>query len=57
MEEDAFLTPLPEPHKANFMQDLIHDAVKKGAKIINKKGGKLSIIICTPLFYILCQLI
>ena len=41
-EEDAFLTPLPEPHKANYMQDLIHDAVKKGAKIINKKGGTLS---------------
>ena len=41
-EKDAFLTPLPEPHKANYMQDLIHDAVKKGAKIINKKGGTLS---------------
>ena len=41
-EKDAFLTPLPEPHKAKYMQDLIRDAVKKGAKIINKKGGKLS---------------
>ena len=41
-EKDAFLTPLPEPHKANYIQDLIHDAVKKGAKIINKKGGTLS---------------
>ena len=41
-EKDAFLTPLPEPHKANNMQDLIHDALKKGAKIINKKGGTLS---------------
>ena len=41
-EKDAFLTPLPEPHKANYMQDLIHDAIKKGAKIINKKGGTLS---------------
>ena len=41
-EENSFLTPLPEPHKAKYMQDLIHDAVKKGAKIINKKGGTLS---------------
>lgn len=41
-EKDAFLTPLPEPHKANYMQDLINDALKKGAKIINKKGGTLS---------------
>ena len=41
-EENVFLTPLPEPNKANYMQDLIHDAVKKGAKVINKKGGTLS---------------
>lgn len=41
-EENSFLTPLPEPHKANYMKDLIDDAVKKGAKVINKKGGTLS---------------
>jgi len=34
------LTPLPEPNKPIFIKELIEDALKKGAKIINKKGGK-----------------
>ena len=41
-EENSFLTPLPEPHKATYMKDLVDDAVKKGAKVINKKGATLS---------------
>ena len=41
-EKDAFLTPLPEPNKPNYIKDLIDDAVKNGAKVINKKGGELS---------------
>jgi len=41
-EKDAFLTPLPEPNKPKYIKDLIDDAVKYGAKIINKKGGELS---------------
>ena len=40
-EKDAFLTPLPEPNKPKYIKDLIDDATKKGAKIINKKGGEL----------------
>ncbi len=40
--EDTFLTPLPEPGKPAYIQDLIKDAVAKGAKILNKKGGQLS---------------
>ena len=28
-EKDAFLTPLPEPHKAKYMQDLIRDERSK----------------------------
>ncbi len=34
------LTPLPEPDKPAYIQELIDDALSKGAKIINKKGGK-----------------
>lgn len=34
------LTPLPEPGKSDYIQELIDDAVSKGAKILNKKGGK-----------------
>jgi glyceraldehyde-3-phosphate dehydrogenase (NADP+) len=39
-DKDVKLTPLPEPDKANYIQELIDDAVEKGAKIINKKGGE-----------------
>ena len=38
--EDAVkLTPLPEPSKPAYIQELIDDATAKGAKIINAKGG------------------
>ena len=39
-EKDVQLTPLPEPEKIGYIQDLIDDANVKGAKIINKKGGE-----------------
>ncbi|MFB9056924.1 NADP-dependent glyceraldehyde-3-phosphate dehydrogenase [Mariniflexile ostreae] len=39
-ESGVSLTPLPEVEKPGFIQELIDDAVKKGAKIINKKGGE-----------------
>ena len=39
-EEGAKLTPLPEPDKPAYIQELIDDAIQKGAKIINKKGGE-----------------
>ena len=41
-EDKAFLTPLPEPNKPKYIQDLIKDAVKNGAKVMNKRGGELS---------------
>src|SRR6056297_721964 len=34
------LTPLPEPQKPEYIQELIDDALAKGAKILNKKGGQ-----------------
>lgn len=41
-EDDVKLTPLPEPDKPAYIQELIDDALEKGAKIVNKKGGEIS---------------
>ena len=38
--ENTLLTPLPEPNKPKYISELIDDAKSKGAKIINKNGGK-----------------
>ncbi|WP_291868760.1 NADP-dependent glyceraldehyde-3-phosphate dehydrogenase [Maribacter sp.] len=39
-DDGAKLTPLPEPSKPQYIQELIDDAKTKGAKIWNKKGGE-----------------
>ena len=39
-EKGVLLTPLPEPEKPVYIQELIDDAIKKGAKIINENGGE-----------------
>ena len=39
-EKDVKLTPLPEPGKPAYIQELIDDAVAKGATVLNKKGGE-----------------
>jgi len=39
-EDGVKLTPLPEPGKPAYIQELIDDALAKGAKIVNKKGGE-----------------
>ncbi|RXJ52378.1 NADP-dependent glyceraldehyde-3-phosphate dehydrogenase [Gelidibacter gilvus] len=41
-EAGAKLTPLPESDKPQYIQELIDDALEKGAKILNKKGGETS---------------
>lgn len=41
-EEGVSLTPLPEPGKPAYIQELIEDATSKGAGILNKKGGDVS---------------
>ena len=41
-DDGAFLTPLPEPNKPAYIQELIADAKAKGAKVLNKKGGQFS---------------
>lgn len=39
-EAGVKLTPLPEPDKPAYIQELIDDALNKGAKILNEKGGE-----------------
>ncbi|MDT0651046.1 NADP-dependent glyceraldehyde-3-phosphate dehydrogenase [Autumnicola edwardsiae] len=41
-EEKVQLTPLPEPDKPQYIQELITDAKEKGAEILNAKGGQIS---------------
>jgi len=38
-DKDVKLTPLPEPDKPEYIRGLIDDALAKGARIVNKKGG------------------
>ena len=39
-DEGVKLTPLPEPGKSAYIQELIDDALAKGAKILNERGGE-----------------
>jgi glyceraldehyde-3-phosphate dehydrogenase (NADP+) len=39
-ENGVLLTPLPEKEKPAYIQGLVDDALAKGAKILNKKGGQ-----------------
>lgn len=39
-DDGAKLTPLPEPGKPAYIQELIDDAKAKGADIINSRGGE-----------------
>ena len=41
-EAGTTLTPLPEKDKPAYIQQLIDDALKKGAKVLNNKGGEMS---------------
>ncbi|MDG1690317.1 MAG: NADP-dependent glyceraldehyde-3-phosphate dehydrogenase [Flavobacteriales bacterium] len=47
-EEGSFLTPLPEVGKPKYIQSLIEDAKKKGAQIMNNKGGEMLPNYCFP---------
>lgn len=38
-EKDVFLTPLPEPHKPEYLKACIEDALAHGARVINENGG------------------
>lgn len=41
-ESGVKLTPLPEVEKPEYIKELIADALEKGAKILNEKGGVLT---------------
>lgn len=36
------ITPLPEPGKAGYLTELVEDAKKYGANVINKYGGEVN---------------
>jgi acyl-CoA reductase-like NAD-dependent aldehyde dehydrogenase len=38
-EKGVALTPLPEPNKPAYLQELIRDAETQGAKVVNEGGG------------------
>ncbi len=40
-QDDAFITPLPDPNQPKYLKELIDDACQKGAKIVNSKGGEI----------------
>ncbi len=39
-EDGVHITPLPEPNKTQYLTELIEDAKKSGAKVINEAGGE-----------------
>jgi glyceraldehyde-3-phosphate dehydrogenase (NADP+) len=39
-EKGVNITPLPEPNKPAYLQELIEDAQKHGAKVMNEGGGE-----------------
>jgi glyceraldehyde-3-phosphate dehydrogenase (NADP+) len=40
-EDGVMITPLPEPEKPGILKELIEDAEKNGAKVINEGGGTI----------------
>ncbi|MCS6966998.1 MAG: NADP-dependent glyceraldehyde-3-phosphate dehydrogenase [Cytophagales bacterium] len=38
-EKDVMITPLPEPHKPDYLQECIEDAIAHGAQVVNLHGG------------------
>ena len=49
-EDKVLITPLPEPKKPAYLQELIADAVSKGARVINSEqgGGEQAASLMTP---------
>lgn len=41
-ENNVVITPLPEPGKPGYLRELIEDAERSGARIINKDGGTVN---------------
>lgn len=47
-DENVNITPLPEPHKPNYINEIIIDAQSKGAKVINANGNQFEHSFATP---------
>lgn len=41
-DEGAQITPLPELSKITYLNELVDDAIKNGAKVVNLKGGAIN---------------
>lgn len=41
-EKDVKITPLPEPHKPDYLKECIDDAAANGARVMNENGGTTS---------------
>lgn len=39
--DDADVTPLPEKGKVGYMQDYVSEALAKGARVVNQRGGEV----------------
>ena len=39
-EDKVNITPLPEPGKPDYLQEVLSDAISKGAKVMNPNGGQ-----------------
>ncbi|MFM2269233.1 MAG: hypothetical protein RL757_2674 [Bacteroidota bacterium] len=57
-EKGVQITPVAEPEKPAYLDEIIVDAVQKGAKIMNKQGGTahLSFVFPTMLFPVNAQM-
>ena len=38
-DDDVLITPLPEPNKPQYLEELVEDATAQGAAVINERGG------------------
>lgn len=47
-EKNVNITPLPEPHKPDYIKELIQDAQLKGAEVINTSGNKFECSFASP---------
>jgi glyceraldehyde-3-phosphate dehydrogenase (NADP+) len=47
-EKGVAITPLPEPHKIQYLDMLVQDAVAKGARIMNNQGGTFLASVFVP---------
>jgi glyceraldehyde-3-phosphate dehydrogenase (NADP+) len=47
-DEGVAITPLPEPHKLAAMRELLDDAIARGARVVNRDGGRGSFSLMRP---------